>query len=134
MDGCVVERRRGGAGVDSFEKHGAAVLVEEFRSRVDVVVCAGVGSADDHHGISLCGGGGWVVDAVVVNGWLEEVSVFGEPVVLCKGILRVSYYIWGLASFFSVSLIFVISPTLFFYAFCFSFLWVEYENAGIYVW
>lgn len=100
MDGCIVERRRGGAGVDSFEEHGAAVLVEEFRSRVDVVVCAGVGSADDHHGVSLCGGGGWVVDAVVVNGGLEEVSVFGEPVVLCKRVLRVSYYIWGLVSFF----------------------------------
>ena len=33
--------------VDHFEEHGAAVLVEPFGGRVDVVVCAGVGAADD---------------------------------------------------------------------------------------
>lgn len=39
-----------------------------------MVVCAGVGAADDHDGYVV------VVDAVVVYGWLKEVGVFGEPV------------------------------------------------------
>lgn len=79
MDGYVLESRRGGAGIDDFEKHGAAVLVEEFGGRVDVVVCASVRAANDHYGVALRGGGGRVIDAVVVDGGLEEVGVFGEP-------------------------------------------------------
>lgn len=35
-------------GLDGFQQHAAFVLVEEFRGRVDVVVCAGVGAAYDH--------------------------------------------------------------------------------------
>lgn len=37
----------GGAVVDDLEEEGAAVLVEPFGGAVDVVVCAGVGTADD---------------------------------------------------------------------------------------
>ena len=44
-DGAVVGA--GGVLLDDFEEHAAAVLVEPFGSRVDVVVCAGVGAADD---------------------------------------------------------------------------------------
>ena len=33
--------------VYDFQEHGASVLVEPFGGRVDVVVCAGVGAADD---------------------------------------------------------------------------------------
>lgn len=42
-----------------------------------MVVCSGIGSADDHdcHVVVRAGG----VDTVVVYGWLQEVSVFGEP-------------------------------------------------------
>jgi hypothetical protein len=36
-----------GAVVDDLEDHGAAVLVKVFGGCVDVVVCAGVGAADD---------------------------------------------------------------------------------------
>jgi hypothetical protein len=35
-------------GLDGFEEHAAFVLEEEFGGAVDVVVCAGVGAADDH--------------------------------------------------------------------------------------
>lgn len=62
--------------VDGFEEHGATVLVEEFGGLVDVEVCAGVGAADDHDGEVI------VVDAVVVDGGLEKVGVFLEPVVM----------------------------------------------------
>ncbi|KFY64587.1 hypothetical protein V497_01651 [Pseudogymnoascus sp. VKM F-4516 (FW-969)] len=37
----------GGAVVDDLQEEGAAVLVEPFGGGVDVVVCAGVGAADD---------------------------------------------------------------------------------------
>lgn len=40
----------GGRGVDCFEKHGAMILVEEFRRAVDVIVCSGVWTTDDHDG------------------------------------------------------------------------------------
>ena len=43
-----------------------------------MVVCTSVGAADDHDGVA--GGGGGVVDAVVINGRLEEVRVGFEPV------------------------------------------------------
>jgi hypothetical protein len=58
-------------------------LVEPFRGLVDVVVCALVGAADDHDGDAI------VVDAVVIDGWLEHVGVFGDPgiVMLAIGIL-----------------------------------------------
>ncbi len=36
-----------GAVVDDFEEHCAAVLVEPFGGCVDVVVCSGVGAADN---------------------------------------------------------------------------------------
>jgi hypothetical protein len=36
--------------LDGFEQHAAFVLVEEFGGRVEVVVCAGIGAADDHDG------------------------------------------------------------------------------------
>ena len=52
------------------------MLVEEFGGLVDVEVCAGVGAADDHDGEVI------VVDAVVVDGGLEKVGVFLEPVVM----------------------------------------------------
>lgn len=44
-----------------------------------MVVCSSVGSADDHDGVAGCGRGGGVVDAVVVDGWLEKVGVGLEP-------------------------------------------------------
>lgn len=45
MDVDVAERVVGG--VDDFEKHGAAVLVEPLGRCVDVVVCSLVGAAYD---------------------------------------------------------------------------------------
>lgn len=79
MNGYVYESGRGGGGVDGFEEHGAVELVEEFGRRVDVVVCSGVRAADDHDGVAA--GCGRVIDAVVVDGGLEEVRVVFEPVV-----------------------------------------------------
>lgn len=47
-DGNVAEDGVGARGVvDDFEQHAATVLVEPFRGRVNVVVCAGVWAADD---------------------------------------------------------------------------------------
>ena len=47
-DGDVAGRgRSGGIGVDGFEWHAASILAEPFHGRVDVVVSAGVGAADD---------------------------------------------------------------------------------------
>lgn len=57
------------------------MLVKELGRRVDVVICARVGPADDHNGVPFCGGGGGVVDAIVVDGGLEEVGIFFKPVV-----------------------------------------------------
>lgn len=54
-------------------------MVEELWGGVDVVVCSCVGSANDHDGVAGCGRGGGVVDAVVVDGWLEKVGVGVEP-------------------------------------------------------
>lgn len=62
-----------GAGLDGLEQHAAAVLVEELGRRVDVIVGAGVGAADDHDGERV------VVDQIVVDGGLEEVGVRFEP-------------------------------------------------------
>jgi len=59
--------------VDYFEQHGAAVLVEPFGGFVDVVVGAGVGAAYDHYCDIF------IIDAVVVNRWFEEMGVFFEP-------------------------------------------------------
>ncbi|KFY20236.1 hypothetical protein V491_03880, partial [Pseudogymnoascus sp. VKM F-3775] len=86
---------------DDFEEEGAAVLVEPFGGAVDVVICAGIGAADNLVGRKLAcvngerGGssGGrrgrgesayhdshvLVVDAVVVHGWLEEMGVLLKP-------------------------------------------------------
>ena len=85
-----------GAGVDDFEEHAAAVLVEPFAGLVDVVVCSGVGAADDlvggerwSRGVEQSGGLRWreryhycdvlVVDAVVVDWGFQEVGVLFEP-------------------------------------------------------
>lgn len=76
MDGDVLECGWCGGCIDGFQEHRASVLVEEFGGCVDVVVCSGVRAADYHYGVAGCGGGGGVVDAVVVYGWLEEVGVF----------------------------------------------------------
>lgn len=47
-DGNVAEGGVGAGGVVAdFEQHAATVLVEPFRGRVNMVVCAGVGAADD---------------------------------------------------------------------------------------
>lgn len=73
MDGHVDKPGRRSGCVDGFEEHGAPVLVEEFGRGVDVIVGSGVGAAHDHDGVA--GGGGGVVDAVVVDGGLEEVGV-----------------------------------------------------------
>ena len=79
VDGDVLDDsglgRGGGFGVDSLEKHGAAILVEEFGGRVDVVVCSRVGAADYHHRVAGGAGGGGVVDAVVVDWGAKEVGV-----------------------------------------------------------
>ena len=78
-----------GAGVDDFEEHAAAVLVEPFGGLVDVVVCSGVGAADDLGGLAMGLGNSkgerchdcdiLVVDAVVVDWRFEEVGVLFEP-------------------------------------------------------
>lgn len=65
--------------VDRLEQHRPAVLVEELRRRVDVEVGARVGPADDHHRVAGRRRGGGVVDAVVVDGGLQEVRVGLEP-------------------------------------------------------
>lgn len=79
MNGYVYEGRGAGGCIDGFEEHGSPVLVEEFGCGVEVVVCSRVGAADDHDGVA--GGVGGVVDAVVVDGGLEEMGVGFEPVV-----------------------------------------------------
>ena len=56
------------------------MLVEELWGCIDVVVCSRIGSANDHDGQTTGGGGRGVVDAIVVDGWLEEVGVVFEPV------------------------------------------------------
>lgn len=71
---------RGGRVGDGAQQHRAPVLVEELGRGVDVEVGPGVGPADDHDGVALRLRGGGVVDAVVVDGGLEEVAVFLEPV------------------------------------------------------
>ena len=78
-----VGRFQGGrfGGLDDFKEHGAFVLVEPFGGGIDVVVCAGVGAADDHDGYVV------VVDAVVIYGGFEEVGVFFEPVGREKGLV-----------------------------------------------
>ena len=59
--------------LNRLEQHPAFVLVEELRRLVDVVVCAGIGSAHDHDSHRIA------VDAVVVDWRLEQVGVFAEP-------------------------------------------------------
>lgn len=49
-----------GAGVDDSEEHAAAVLVEPFGGLVDVVVCSGVGAADDLDRLAM-GPGSWIL-------------------------------------------------------------------------
>lgn len=66
---------RGERLIDDLEQHGPFVLVEPFGGLVDVVVCALVGAADDHDSYGV------VVDAVVVDGGLEYVGVFCNPMV-----------------------------------------------------
>lgn len=80
MDRNVLEGGRGAGFIDGAEEHGAFILVKEFRGRVDVVVCSGVGAADYHYCVALRGGGGGVVDAVVVYRGLEEVGVGFQPI------------------------------------------------------
>lgn len=79
MDRDVLEGGRVGARIHSLEQHGAPVLVEEFGSRVDVVVSAGVRAANYHHRVPRGCGRGGVVDAVVVYRGLEEVGVGFKP-------------------------------------------------------
>ena len=79
VDGHIDEGVRSRAGVDCLQQHGTLVLVEELRRRVDVVVCPRVGAADNHHGQAGRRWLGWVVDAVVVDGWLEQVRVVFQP-------------------------------------------------------
>ena len=45
----------GGFGVIDFQKHRTAVLVEPFGGGVDMVVCAGVGAANDLEGLYVRG-------------------------------------------------------------------------------
>ena len=59
--------------IDDLEEHAALVLVEPFGGLVDVVICAGVGTADDHDGDGI------IVNTVVVDGRLEHVGVFRNP-------------------------------------------------------
>lgn len=80
MDRDVLEAGRGAGCVDYLEQHGPAVLVEELRRRVDVVVCSRVGTADDHYGVARGVSRRGVVHAVVVYGGLEEVRVGFQPV------------------------------------------------------
>ena len=71
-DGDVAVRWRG-VFVDDFEEHGAAVLVEPFCGGVDVVVCSGIRTADNHDRHIF------VVDTVIVDWGLEEVGILFEP-------------------------------------------------------
>lgn len=60
--------------VNDLEEHAAFVLIEPFGGLIDVVVCAGVGAANDHDGDGI------IVNAIVVHGRLEHVGVFRNPV------------------------------------------------------
>lgn len=73
MDGDVYKGMWRGGGIDGLQQHGAAVLVKELWCGVDVVICSGIWAANHHHGQTGCPRRGWMVDAVVVNGWLEKV-------------------------------------------------------------
>lgn len=80
MDGDVLGSWWYCRGVDCFEEHGAAVLIEEFGGCVNVVVGTGIGAADYHYCVAGSSRGGGVVDAVVVDRGLEDVGVSFEPV------------------------------------------------------
>ena len=78
MDGNVnrcVRRRRG---VHGLEEHGAFVLIEELGGGVDVVVGPSIW-ATNHHDCHPAGGGGRSIDAIVVDGRLQELRVVLEP-------------------------------------------------------
>ena len=75
--GCAVAwGERVGGGVDDAEEHGAAVLVEELGGGVDMVVCSGVGTANDLEGWAVSGregerSVGWI-DGVWCDGACER--------------------------------------------------------------
>lgn len=83
--GILVDRNvdwgvRVGRGIHGLEEHRAFVLIEELGGGVDMVVSAGIGTTNDHDCQTTCGRGGRVIDAVVVDGRLEEMGIFLEPV------------------------------------------------------
>ena len=77
VDWCM--RFRGS--VHGLEQHRAFVLVEELGSGINVVISSRVGSADYHDRQSTCGWGRWMIDTVIVDGWLEKMSIIFQPIV-----------------------------------------------------
>lgn len=65
--------------VHGLEQHRAFMLIEELGSGVDVVVCSSIGAANDHDSQATRGGGGWVIDAVIVDWGLQKVRVVLQP-------------------------------------------------------
>ena len=79
VNGDIHESVWRGRRVARLEKHRSAVLVEEFRSRVDMIIGPGIWATNDHDGQTGCAGGRRVVNAVVVHRWLKEVGVIAKP-------------------------------------------------------
>lgn len=69
-------------GIHRFQQHGALVLVEEFWCGVDVVVGAGVRPTHHHDRQAGGFGGGWMINAIVVDGRLKEMRVLLKPVLV----------------------------------------------------
>ena len=61
--------------IGGLQEHRATILVEELWGAVDMVICSGVRAANDHDSEAGSRGRGWMVDAVIVDGWLEQVRV-----------------------------------------------------------
>lgn len=84
MDGNVLERWWGCRLVDYLKQHRAMMLVEKLWGGIDVVICPGVGASNNHHGVALGCGGGGVVDTVVIDGRLKQMSILLEPKVVSQ--------------------------------------------------
>ena len=56
------------------------MLIEELRSGIDMVVSPRIGTANNHHSQPTCGGRGWVINAVIVDGWLQKMRIVLKPV------------------------------------------------------
>lgn len=75
MDGDVDKAMRCCGTIDGLQEHRATILVKELWGAVDMVVCSGIRAANNHNSQAGGRGGRWMVNAVVVDGRLEQVRV-----------------------------------------------------------